>query len=311
MDPKLYYRPSGKAPVIGVMLAMIVGSIGGTVLAVIYSLINYYNPFIYFTFIATGLFGAGCGVCAVFGLSLGKVRSPMMNALAGFFVGFVSLYLSWVVYLFLVAKDSFGQGILMFDMQGMWSFMQVIAETGLWEIGGAAPTGMALYAIWALEAGIIIVPSVLIAYASDTPFCEGCKAWADEKVCGVTFASLEDLESMKDSLEEGDYRPLLEQGRMEPEADALHVKIHSCPKCDESTWLEIDRVLSWVDDKGEDQSSSENVVKYLSIERPEATALLSLNPEDFGNHTEENSPGEMEAPEQESEEDPENTTGES
>jgi len=69
MRQELYYKPSGGAPFLGLMITMIVGTIGGAILSIIYSLINYYNPFIYFTVIATGIFGAGCGGVAVFGQS--------------------------------------------------------------------------------------------------------------------------------------------------------------------------------------------------------------------------------------------------
>jgi hypothetical protein len=44
----------------------------------------------------------------------------------------------------------------------------------MWEIGGATPTGGALYAIWGIEALIILVPAILIALSADTPFCEPC-----------------------------------------------------------------------------------------------------------------------------------------
>jgi hypothetical protein len=119
MRQELYYKPSGGAPFLGLMITMIVGTIGGAILSIIYSLINYYNPFIYFTVIATGIFGAGCGGVAVFGLSLGKVRGRMTNAFAGLMIGFISLYLAWVWYLYLAS------GVFLFNTDAMLLFMKL------------------------------------------------------------------------------------------------------------------------------------------------------------------------------------------
>ncbi|GEM_PF-749813 len=279
MREELYYKPSGGAPFFGLMITMIVGTLGGAVLSIIYALVNYYNPFIYFTVIATGIFGAGCGGCAVMGLSLGKVRGRLTNAFAGFIIGFASLYLAWVWYLFLAARTAFGQGLFFFDTTAMFSFMQLIAANGMWEIGGATPTGGILYTIWVIEAFIVLIPAILIAFSADTPFREPCNQWSEEMDCSVTFRVPEEIDQLRQSLEDENYSPLFENALMSPEDVCLHAKIHRCPKCDGSTWLELEQVSTWLNDKGEAQSSKNTVIKHLAISRQYADALLTLMPD--------------------------------
>jgi len=149
----------------------------------------------------------------------------------------------------------------------------------MWEIGGATPTGGALYAIWGIEALIILVPAILIALSADTPFCEPCNQWSNESSCSVTFGIPEDLDRFRQSLEDADYSPLFENALMSPEAACLQAKIHQCPNCDESTWLQVELVKTWINEKGEAQSSTETVVKHLIIDRKHANALLALLPD--------------------------------
>ncbi|MBD3673459.1 MAG: hypothetical protein HUJ26_08025 [Planctomycetaceae bacterium] len=279
MNDELYYRPSGGVPLMGTLITMVVGCLGGAVLSVIYALINHYNPFIYFTIIATGLFGAGCGVCTVFGLTLGKVRNRGTNALAGLFVGIFALYLSWVWYLFLISREAMGQGFFLFDTRAMFGFMQLLAETGIWEMFGVAPTGIALYLIWVLEALIVVVPSAFIAWAADTPFCEPCHRWTEEKECLVAFRLPEDLSQLQESLEAGDFAPLFELSMKNIEPACLNAKIHRCDGCDESTWLELEVAQLFVDDDGEMKSTKTPFLTYLHLPRVEAEALLALTPD--------------------------------
>ncbi|MDB4787030.1 MAG: hypothetical protein P8M30_13010 [Planctomycetaceae bacterium] len=218
----------------------------------------------------------------MFGLSLGKVRGRLTNAFAGFIIGFASLYLAWVWYLFLAARDSFGQGLFFFDTSAMFSFMQLIAANGMWEIGGATPTGGALYTIWVIEAFIVLIPAILIAFSADTPFCEPCNQWSEESACSVTFRAPEDLDQFRQSLEDENYSPLFDNALLSPEDVCLHAKIHRCPKCDGSTWLEVEQVRTWLDDKGEAQSSKDTVMKHLAISRQYAEALLALLPDPSG-----------------------------
>jgi len=279
MNEELYYRPSGGVPLMGTLLTMVLGCLGGAVLSVIYALVNHYNPFIYFTIIATVMFGAGCGACTVFGLTIGKVRNRGTNALAGLFVGFVSLYLSWVWYLYLVSSEAIGQGVFFFDSMAMLGFMQTLAENGVWEMFGVVPTGIALYIIWFLEALIVLIPSAFIAWTADSPFCESCNKWTDEKECQISFRLPEEPEKFQESLEAGDFRPLFELSLSNIEPACLHAKIHRCEGCEESTWLELEIAQLFVDDNGEMKSTKTPFLTYLQIPRVQAEALLALTAE--------------------------------
>lgn len=279
MDSDRYYRSSGSAPVVGLVTALAIGLVGGGVLSLVYALINYYNPLIYFTFLATIGFGLGCGMVSVFGVTLGKVRNRMLAGFAGLAIGFLSLYFAWVWYMYFVNLPGFPSGELLFDTTELFAKIKVAARTGLWSIRNATPTGLFLYIVWVLEAGIVLCLSGLIAYSHDSPFCEPCNVWCDEQECPATFSMPADIDVLRSALESGDLMPLYQSAQPSPAGRTyLQAKVYPCPKCHETTWLKLEEVTVSTNDEGEEEKDESTLVNYLEISRADGDRLMKLVP---------------------------------
>jgi len=277
MNSARYYQASGTAPVVGLMLALTIGLVGGALLSGVYALINYFNPFIYITFLATAGFGFGCGMVSVFAITVGKIRNRMLSAMLGLAIGFLSLYFAWVGYMYFVDLPRFPGGELIFDVTRMMGKIRVAAQEGLWSIRNQTPTGMFLYAVWVLEAGIVLGLSTWVPYLNDSPFCEECNAWCDEKECPVTFSMPADFDSFEASLEAGDLSPLFQSAQRTPTARTyLQATVYPCPACEETTWLKLEAVTVNKNDKGEEEKDETTLVNYLGISRADGDRLLKL-----------------------------------
>jgi hypothetical protein len=147
-----YYRDSGAAPLFGTVLMMGCGIVAATVLSFIYGFVAYWNPFVYVTVVATGLFGLGVGIAVNVGATLGKVRNPLYARLVGVTMGLLSLYLCWAFYLYAVLKANpelcpivgLQQAEFFFDPSQMYALIQWIGDNGMWSMFGGTPKGWGL-----------------------------------------------------------------------------------------------------------------------------------------------------------------------
>jgi len=268
-----YYRDSGAVPLFGTVFMLGCGIVAATVLSFIYAFVVYWNPFVYVSVVATGLFGLGVGIAVNVGGTLGKVRNPLYARLVGVVMGLLSLYLCWAFYLWAAQKGDADMcrqlGILepelSFDPMRMYELIQWIADNGLWGMFGGTPTGWGLYSLWAIEAAIIFLATVVIAGGNESAFCEPCNVWADdaENLLQLENTGYEDLRS---DLEDERYERLDELHTGEHNAkDCLRVTLHTCPKCDESNFMTIKHVVVTLDNDGDEQEDETEIVNRLII----------------------------------------------
>jgi hypothetical protein len=249
------------------------GIVAATVLSFIYAFVDYWNPFVYVTVVATGLFGLGVGIAINIGATLGKVRNPLYARLVGVVMGLLSLYLCWAFYLYAVLKADpelclivgLQQPEFFFDPLRMYALIQWIAENGLWGMFGGTPTGWALYGLWFVEAAIIFIATVVVASGNESPFCEPCNAWTDD---ADNLLQLEntDFEEFRRDLEDERYERIDELHTGQHDAkDCMRVTLHTCPKCDESNFMTIKHVEVTLDNDGDESEDETDVVKRLMI----------------------------------------------
>jgi len=179
-----YYKHSGKFSVGGLLLGVILSVIAAVILSFIYSYIIYYLPFVYLNFLVCIGFSIAVGFTTGKLLELGKVRSNLIVAFAGFLVGLISLYSAWAVSIHALlnrANDPISLPEVFMSPLGVWETILSINETGIWSIKGATPTGIFLWIIWGIEALIIIGGSVFLSVgvSSGNVFCERCSAWCE------------------------------------------------------------------------------------------------------------------------------------
>lgn len=283
-----YYRDSGAVPFAGTLLMMGCGVVAAGVLSIVYGFLDYYNPLIYVTGIGTVVLGIGTGGAITFGSTLGKVRNRMYARIVGVVVGCLTVYLAWVWYLWAAQMDlrelheaiGLRQAELSFDPSRMLELIKLIADNGLWSIFGANPTGLVLYALWLVEAGLILGFTVMVAAGNDSPFCEPCNEWTDDDENVVVLQNTGHAELVRD-LEDEQYEVLdrLRTEALDPN-DCLLVTLHTCPNCDESNYLSITHVLTTVNKKDEEEKAETEVIKNLWIPADLVELLKTAVPTD-------------------------------
>lgn len=276
LSAERYYRNSGAVPFAGTLLMIVLGMVAGAVLSFGYALLCRYNPLIYLTFLGTLVFGAGVGGAVRIGARTGKVRNRLFVIIVAAAISLISLYLTWVWYIWLLMRQMLPGFPVVFDPVAVGQFIQAIAEDGVWSMRGWEPTGWQLYAIWGVEALIVTIVGVKIGAGDTIPFCEPCNEWTAGGEQSLLLAYRDPAEVRRD-LENERYE-ILDDLRREPAdpANALHATIYRCPKCRDSNYLSVVHTVVATNRKGETETSSTPVVTNLRI--PEDLVLHLESP---------------------------------
>lgn len=278
----LYYQPSNKMPLGGVLLFMLGGVLAAAVLAFVYIYAIWYIPFVYINFF----------ICLGFGLILGgilsllarggKLRSPTGVGVLAVLVGLTAVYLEWSVYLTLLfnsettgtgrdadTSTSFSAGLfadVLTHPGAMWSAIVKINATGTWSLKGATASGAFLWFVWLVELVIILGGAYLLARSqADEPFSELTNEWAEEETLAHPVAYAHDAAQTRTALETGQLHtlaPHVAQSELDPFA---RLKLHCVTNDPGCHYLTLENVTTKVDDKGKTTQSTATVVQHLAI----------------------------------------------
>ncbi|OGX87521.1 hypothetical protein [Hymenobacter coccineus] len=291
----LYHQPSNKMPLSGALLFLVGGAAAAAVLALVYIYAIWYIPFIYINVVLCGGFGLLLGVALARLARAGKLRSPRgVGALAAV-VALGAVYLEWGVYLTMlfgtetptaaadsdvaskvvssaglsVASTSFSPSLfatILAEPAHMWNAMRQINETGTWSLKSATPSGLLLWAIWLIEAAIIVGGAYLVAVAqAGEPFSEATDTWADEETLPHPVGYIAQAAEARQAFETGQFH-LLTPHVAENELDQFAcVRLHRAPNDDACQFLTLENVTVKRDRKGKITQKTANVVQRLAI----------------------------------------------
>ena len=275
MQTASYYKNSGIVPPLAPILMFTVGAGVTWVLAFIYAYAIAYIPLIYVSFILTGLFGLSIGVTVNLCGNFGKARNTKFSIASVLILGLFGLYVCWVVWF----KASGARNGFWVPPGDLFEAIISLGERGVWSIFDSTPTGGALYAVWGLEALIIVgVALYMVASsANDTPFCEECNQWADEEKVIGPLAPIMDAEGFKIGVDKGSFQAIMDLPLIEDRyLQYTLLKLLSCPDCEQSTlFLTVQGVTVEVDDEGKESTDETNIIKNLIITRKEYDQLLN------------------------------------
>lgn len=278
----LYYQPSNKMPLGGVLLFLLGGVLAAAVLAFVYIYAIWYIPFVYINFFLCLGFGLVLGAVLMLLARAGKLRSPTGVGLLALLVGLAAVYLQWSVYLTLLfnsettgtgrsadTSTSFNAALfadVLTHPGAMWEAIGKINETGTWSLKGATPSGVFLAIIWIIELLIILGGAYLLARSQATePFSEAANEWADEETLPHPIGYAQDAAQVRTALETGQYQtltPHMAQSEVDPFA---RLKLHRAPNDSNCQYLTLENVTTKVDDKGKATQSTATVVEHLAI----------------------------------------------
>ena len=278
----LYYQPSNKMPLGGVLLFLLGGVLAAAVLAFVYIYAIWYIPFVYINFFICLGFGLVLGGILLLLARAGKLRSPKGVGVLAVLVGLAALYLEWSVYLTLLfnsettgagraadTSTSFSAslfGDVLTHPGAMWTAIRKINETGTWSLKGATPSGLFLWFVWLVELVIILGRAYLLARSqADEPFSELANEWAEEETLPHPVAYAPDAAQTRTSLETGQFQALAPHVAQAELAPFARLKLHRVANDPACQYLTLENVTPKVDDKGKASESTATVVQHLAI----------------------------------------------
>lgn len=264
MMPATHYQHSGKAPLGGILLTLVAGAIAGAILGIVYGYLIFWIPFIYINVFVTLGFGIALGAITGAMAAKGKIRNSGAVMVVALIVALFAYYVHWVVWVERIIE------VRIIDPAILWTLLSEVARQGAWSIFGWTPTGFAMWAIWGIEAAMILgLGSIGAAAVIDVPFCEDSNQWAEESTLAMRFKTVanatESPSAVLSALEALD----------ETAAAYTEVKIATV-EGSELRCVSLENVSVDVDKDGKESTSRSNMVKNMLFDRDSFERLLSL-----------------------------------
>jgi hypothetical protein len=273
------YRPSGRFSLLVFLWTPLVAVPVAAVTAAAYAYAILYIPLVgYFTFILTAGFGFLVGLGVRGGVRMGKARNPALAVVLGLAAGCVALYLSWVVWIFALARRG-GADLplvgLALQPAAVWELIRSVNAEGAWSIKGWTPTGGALWFFWAVEAVMVAgIPTLLGWTAAGEPYCEQCGSWCQETK-GVFVGKDTPHPELIRRLRNQDLGFVAQVGPADPGAAArIRYDLHACG-CGATFTLGATALTKTVE-KGKEKEESKELVDKVLLRRDTAAALRAL-----------------------------------
>jgi hypothetical protein len=279
----MYYKHSGHFSVIGLLVGAAIGSAAALLLGFFYAhglvLISDERM----AMLATVAFGGLLGVAAGYGFVWGKVRNQPVAAAVTCTISAFALYVSWAVWVSLTLESqNIGtiSWMKLVERPGMlWGLICAINQDGTWSLGSDPVTkGTALWAVWLVEAAIVIGCSlgIQIAILGLHAFCERCERWCS-RGAKIVLALPQSLTQLKLELEANDLRSLESLGLASPGGDHLLAELDSCPQCRQLDTLSLTLTTIRKNRLGQATIRKKKVLEHLLIAPASAQVLRLLS----------------------------------
>lgn len=274
MQPN-YYKHSGKFGALALPLGLGGGILAAVLLGTIYGQAMARIPVVgKITFLIAALTGAGYGVAAAWLFRKGHGRSTTVGTIVAAIATFVGHYMAWVSWVSVVLSRS-GDGPSVIDVltnpSGMFSAISAINGVGAWSISGGAPSGGVLWALWSIEALIVLGCGIAIGagMASTGVYCEHCNDWCKEEE-GRVLLNPAPQEAVKQSLEAQQWGVLNQIGPFTGVGPCLRLDLAYCPKCEKTHAVAVSALTPKADGNGTD---IDTFVQYINTS-PEVSQWL-------------------------------------
>jgi hypothetical protein len=280
----MYYKHSGHFSVIGLIIGAAIGSAAALLLGFFYAQGLVLISDERMAMLATVAFGGLLGVAAGYGFVWGKVRNQAVAAAVTSTISAFALYVSWAVWVTLTLESQNIETISWMKLvqrPGMlWGLICAINEDGTWSLGrdAAVTKGTALWAVWLVEAAIVIGCSlgIQIAILGLHAFCERCERWCS-RGAKIVLALPQSLTQLKLELEANDLRSLESLGPASKGGDHLLVELDSCPQCRQLDTLSLTFTTIRKNRLGKATIRKKKVLAHLLIAPASAQVLRLLS----------------------------------
>lgn len=275
-----FYRHSGKAPVLGLILIGIAGLVVTPILGVIYGYLLFYIPIIYLNLLV--VFGYVYAVSYVLSRAakFGKVRNNYLMGIAGFGFGLLAEYVGWVSWIAAIIGSPVNL-IGFFYPREVLAIIMKIAQQGAWSFEGTTPTGIFLYLIWVTEALFVVggITYMAVKALLKLPFCEESDAWADKRSIVGVFEPITNSKQFKASISQGSFSAFNELKPSQSNNHFTLLELYECDVCKNFFVLNVNDVVVTINNRGRRSSKTKSIVSNLIVTPITLASLRKLNQE--------------------------------
>lgn len=272
-----FYRHSGKAPILGLILMGVAGFVVTPILGLIYGYLLRYIPLIYINFFIV----LGYAYAVSFVISkmarIGKVRNMFLLGLAGLFFGLLAEYIGWVSWIAAMVGDP-SYLLAFLHPLDILHIIKEIAKEGAWSLNGATPTGWQLYLIWFIEACMVIggITYLTITSLFKIPFCEESDTWTESKGVIAAFGTISDESSFKESIKQGNFSKFNELKPALTQNQFTILELYECPVCKNFHVLNVKKLTTARDRKGKQNNKEHTIISNLIINQSTLGSIKRL-----------------------------------
>jgi len=281
---ELYYRHTGKAPLVGTTIAALAAWTTAGALAIAYGYTAFYAqaPDVIHALIVLA-FAAGAGFAVYFVLKWGHVRNMAITLLISATAAVILFYGSWVVWESAVARAAgrysafWGPWQLAQRPLAVWDTALRLNRVGTFTLNDRPVDGIELWIFWILEAAGLIDATIAIPVLllRDAAFCEHCGSWC-KTTKEIARVQHFDEELVREHMEQKDFEYLVRLGpAIKTTPIHLRVDLQSCPGCPNTNLLTINRIkISY--HNGNPIERPKRVVDRLWIDAAQAEVVRKL-----------------------------------
>jgi phosphatidylserine synthase len=269
------YKLSGKfSPAI--ILGIPIFAALSMIYALIYAYVDIYIPIVgYLSIIFVFAFTVVNMATSSAILRFFKVRNKYVIFLWGTVAAAVAIYFNWACFLQVLLNKSLADGEsvgfaeIVFAPDTVWEGVKMVGETGWYSLKSAQIKGGVLWTFWGIEALIILVGHILMAFEMlKEVFCEKCREWAEKKENIFSF-EFNDEKRLVEQFTSGDSNFVKEAAELTPDSTSFYkVDASVCSECDGLVYLSLNKCEIKQDKSGETSEANDELVKniYYSID---------------------------------------------
>jgi hypothetical protein len=290
MTPNSYYTQSGRISWKSPIKPLITGLPWVILLAALYAVVIRYNPFIYFSFIATALFAALVGIGATMSAQSALSRSRLFNTAMGVCFGAFAVWVQWLVWLRIstdqtwseVAHLGFSGPDVWLDYLGTMSRQWHLSISRMGRHGAQLSPAMLESVWWAEAIAIVLISAMTASMSGDTDaFNERSARWAKRIVDAELLADDVTADEWRVRIESHGAEPLLAlpraAARQAPAASTWHTLKVSCLSDETDAdfcLITVERMTHSRKEDGKIKVRGERVLKLRFLESAAYRALV-------------------------------------
>lgn len=270
MSPHRYYRHSGRfsVPGLGIALAIVVVTV--FLLSWVYGYAEAWIPLIYLNVVLAFLYGLMVGGAVVLAVKKGKIRNRVIIVALGVLAAVLAEWWGWMAWIFAASSQ---EALVLNPIDILTLVIPKLAETGVWSIHGATPTGWILYLCWLGEV-LFVVGMIYVTVSGGTggeAYCEDCQAWVEDSQIFQPYGPVQTLAELRSELENHNYERIT---RLAPQQASPFYKLslRRC-NCQKLHLFSLSEVTVTVNQKGETNTNDKPVLNNLLLTQANYAAL--------------------------------------